>query len=416
MEQVTSDPRTREPGRLAALDGLRGVAAVVVLLHHTFLLNPFWPGGPTAKPAPTGSWLWWLNYTPLKPFTAGWESVMLFFVLSGVVLTLPVLGRRGFDWIAYYPRRIVRLMLPVFGSVLLAAMLVMAIPQISTQPAKSWFSRSSTPNFGWGDIVQAFDVLGGDGQINNPLWSLRWELLFSLLLPVFVALAVLLRRWWIGCFAGVGVVVWLGVYSGSGAATYLPVFFLGALLATRLDDLQRGIASINAGRMRHLVWAGLFGFAVLMMVASWLTSPLLQGAREVTNVLRALAPLAAVLLVICAMGWSPLRRALGWAPTQALGKISFSLYLVHVPVLIFTVYLLSGAPLAVAQVVGALLSVVVATGFWWLLESRSNAIGKRFGAWVSRRVPQLHAVEPSVSTVRPASPVQEPARESESAR
>ena len=52
-------------------------------------------------------------------------------------------------------------------------------------PTATWLSNSSTPNFGWEYIVKGWDLLGGDGQINNPLWSLRWELVFSLALPIF---------------------------------------------------------------------------------------------------------------------------------------------------------------------------------------------------------------------------------------
>ena len=106
--------------------------------------------------------------------------MIVFFVLCGLVVTLPVVRQRGFDWIAYFPRRVVRLMVPVVASVLLAAALfVMAIPQHDAA-LRTWQNHSSTPNFGWEYIVKAWDLLGGDGQINNPLWSLRWELLLAL--------------------------------------------------------------------------------------------------------------------------------------------------------------------------------------------------------------------------------------------
>lgn len=52
--------------RLTALDGLRGVAAVVVVLHHTFYLNPAWPGTQGGAAVASGSVMWWLSYTPLK--------------------------------------------------------------------------------------------------------------------------------------------------------------------------------------------------------------------------------------------------------------------------------------------------------------------------------------------------------------
>lgn len=135
--------------RLTALDGLRGLAAVIVVFHHALYTNPAFPGTPGGGAAPAGSVMWWISYTPLKFLTAGAESVIVFFVLSGLVVTLPVVRHRGFDWVAYFPRRVVRLMVPVTASVLLAAAWVAAIPQISTQPTGTWLSNSSTPDFSW---------------------------------------------------------------------------------------------------------------------------------------------------------------------------------------------------------------------------------------------------------------------------
>ena len=117
-------------GRFTSLDGLRGVAALVVLAHHALLVSPaisalFIPGGEPPRP---GSALWWLTYSPLKLTNAGPEAVVLFFVLSGFVLAIPVL-RGGFNWLAYFPRRFVRLMLPVAGAVALASVLILIHPQ-----------------------------------------------------------------------------------------------------------------------------------------------------------------------------------------------------------------------------------------------------------------------------------------------
>ena len=172
----------------------------------------------------------WMSFSPLKIFTAGTESVIVFFVLSGLVVSIPAL-KHGFDWFAYFPRRIARLMLPVIGSVLVAAAFVAAIPQNSTQEAGTWLSRSSTPSFSWEHILSAMDLFGGDAQINNPLWSLRWEVIFSLLLPVFVILAALLKRWWLAGIAGALLLTWAGISTGADSLSYLPAFFVGAMIA-----------------------------------------------------------------------------------------------------------------------------------------------------------------------------------------
>jgi peptidoglycan/LPS O-acetylase OafA/YrhL len=57
-----------------------------------------------------------LSYTPLHLVWAGPEAVLVFFVLSGLVLSAATQGRSDFRWSAYYPSRLMRLYLPVeFG-------------------------------------------------------------------------------------------------------------------------------------------------------------------------------------------------------------------------------------------------------------------------------------------------------------
>lgn len=83
--------------RVLSLDGLRGLGALqVFLLHIDIMVKPFDEGGvPSLFP--------------------GVASVMVFFILSGIVLSLVPfkhLNDGDFDWLGYYPRRIVRLCIP----------------------------------------------------------------------------------------------------------------------------------------------------------------------------------------------------------------------------------------------------------------------------------------------------------------
>jgi peptidoglycan/LPS O-acetylase OafA/YrhL len=372
-------------GRLAALDGVRGIAALIVLAHHSLYTNPAFPGSPGAGNVVVGSPMWWISYTPLKLATAGWESVIVFFVLSGLVVTLPVVRKAGFDWIAYFPRRVVRLMVPVIASVLVAAAFVVAIPQISTQAKGTWLTHSSTPAFSWEYIVRAWDLLGGDGHINNPLWSLRWELIFSLALPVFVIAALAMRKWWIGGLAGAVVLTWLGVRTGSGALSYLPAFFVGAVIAVRLDAVRNFADRMNTRKSRHLFWFVMAVGGAMLMIAPWLFGPGIADMAELTHALKGLAPLGAAAIVVSAIGWAPLRALFESRPLQFAGKISFSLYLVHVPIIIFSTYLFAGAFWYVPLLFAVPVAILVATGFTWLVEKRSHGWSRAVGAWASER-------------------------------
>ena len=90
--------RSGSRGRIASLDGLRGLAAATVLFTHVLLAGIAFHAY-DARDAP----VW-----------AGNVAVGVFFVLSGFVLTLPS-TRRAENWVAYYPARLLRLYLPVWG-------------------------------------------------------------------------------------------------------------------------------------------------------------------------------------------------------------------------------------------------------------------------------------------------------------
>lgn len=90
--------------RILSLDGLRGLGALMVFLYHVdIMVKPFGAGGPSLFP--------------------GTASVMVFFILSGIVLSLVPfkrMGSGGYDWLGYYPRRVVRLCVPLFAAIALA--------------------------------------------------------------------------------------------------------------------------------------------------------------------------------------------------------------------------------------------------------------------------------------------------------
>src|SRR5262249_34360593 len=122
-------------GRVRSLDGLRGVAALVVVMSHSMLLIP------SVDAASLGSHrrdlAWWFTYTPLHATLASEEAVGVFFVLSGFVLPR-AFDRALFSWRAYYPSRLVRLYLPVIGALAFAALTVAFLPRSALGNASVW--------------------------------------------------------------------------------------------------------------------------------------------------------------------------------------------------------------------------------------------------------------------------------------
>jgi peptidoglycan/LPS O-acetylase OafA/YrhL len=82
----------------------------------------------------------------------------------------------------------------------------------------------------------------------------------------------------------------------------------------------------------------------------------------------------AVIVFLCAIHWPPFRRFLSSPAMRRLGAISFSLYLVHEPVIVALAYLTGGAPWAIP--IGIVLALVIAYGFWWLIEKRIHRLSR----------------------------------------
>ena len=355
--------------RLPALDGLRGVAALVVLAFHVLLLSPtFAAPAPGVRPEDPS---WWLTHTPLYLLWAGPQAVFLFFVLSGFVLALPATVA-SVRWRSYYPQRLVRLYLPVWGSLLFAAALAAAVPRPDHTGLSDWYA-SHVPVVGPGEAVRDGLLLFGAGWLNSPLWSLQWEVLFSLLLPLYLVLARAFRRlWWVklvGLLAVVAVaqVVW------RPEVLYLSMFGFGVLMAferERLAAAARALAGARTGRLLAVACALLLTVEAALLVVG-LDSGLVRAAAL------PLQMLGACLAVALALHWAPARRALSAPWAQWVGVRSFSLYLVHEPIAVLSGALWPGLPVLVHLALVLPVALLVAHGFHRVVESPAHRLSRR---------------------------------------
>lgn len=364
--------------RYTSLDGLRGVAALVVLLHHLSMTIPsialtYYP---SATLLPVGSPVWWLTNTPLKVLTAGTEGVLVFFVLSGFVLALAPLRNESFDWVGYYPQRVARLYLPTLAALVLAAVLAL-LPRDGSAFSGPFLHGLADAQLGWGSLLKDASILfGSPFLVNPPMWSLVWEVWFSLLLPAFIAIALLVRQWWIAVLLGITLPV-LGFLLGQDWLFYLPVFLVGVGLARGRAQLGLVADRIAALRWGSALWAVLLVAGILALICGWLwrgANLRSDGDAAVQFPISILG--AALITVVCA--YSPLaKRFLTLAPVAWLGRISFSLYLVHLPIVLAVAYLVGegGWPLTVAIALPG--SLAVAYLFYRWVERPSHLLAKR---------------------------------------
>ncbi|HEY0215633.1 MAG TPA: acyltransferase [Cellulomonas sp.] len=372
-------------GRLRSLDGLRGVAALVVLVHHSLLLTPALMAVYSDPHAPRSALVQAVTASPLHLLWDGEVGVQVFFVLSGFVLTVAATRGRH-RWGPYYPQRLLRLYLPVWAAVVLAVALRVAVPVGSTTGLSPWLTFHG--DVGRSGVLADLGLLVGPaGSTMTALWSLRWEVVFSLLLPVFVLGATRLRRWTAVTLVALATVAWVGAATGPadqpyalGALYQLPLFAVGCVLAA---DRER--ITTAARRWGTTASAGVLMAVVLLTSSYWLVD--LAGVRAdlpvaVVALTRVLQAAGAALLVVAALG--PLAQGLGHPAVHWLGTRSFSLYLVHEPVVV-AVGSLTGWTSPAVLVLTVPVALLLAEGFWRVVERPSHRLARAVGGWLDAR-------------------------------
>ena len=302
--------------RLAGLDGVRGLAALFVVVNHIFLRA--FPGYPR----------------PRAPFWAGWFvygrfAVVVFIVLSGFSLALSP-ARHGWrlDAVSRFAHRRVRRILPAYWAALLfslaVAWLVLPPPGQALPDAKSVIVN--------GLLVQN---LVGARTPNRSFWSMAVEAQLYLAFPV---LLLMVRRW--GAILMVAAVTLVVVTVGilGPHVTRLDTFVidsppdLAALFAVGV--MSAGIVGASAAR-RSWPWTRLALAAAAPVLALIVWRGSVWTLDHLFWVDLALGPAVACLLVALATGRpARLLRLLDTRPLRSLGTSSYSLYLTHGPIVV----------------------------------------------------------------------------------
>lgn len=352
--------------RIAAFDGLRGVAAVIVVLfHYLCLLHP------SLTPSMSEQ-VHWLADTPLHVLWNGRFSVAVFFVLSGFVMAAAAERRRN-ALIANSITRYLRLALPVTASCLLAWGWLTAFPD-SAQSMKDTIAAPSRwlaftyqepilpPWYAVADGMAA-NFVRGYSRFNNVLWTMQIELLGSLAIFLLYAFTQGLARLLSLVAAGAAVLLWFSdAYMG---------FVFGAALyeAHRRDLLRTAPAVVSVAALGAAVVLGGPGEGVHLRLG-------LPDVPEQWHLGRSrgvMLGIAAALLIYAVLTLPLLARALVRPIPLFLGRISFGLYLVHVPPL-YTIVAwayLQGVPEIVLGLIYVVSVVVLAWAFTLIVDEPS---------------------------------------------
>ena len=300
--------------RLVGLDGIRGLAALYVVINHVFLRA--FPGYPVDH-APF--WAAWMSY--------GRFAVVVFIVLSGFSLALaPARRRWRLDGISQFARRRAMRILPAYWGALAFSLAVAWL--IVPQPGHGMPDAKSVVVNGL--LVQ--NIVGGHSP-NAAFWSMAVEAQLYLLFPVL--LLIVRRRSALTMLAAVTLVVAaVGIFGPHIAKVHTFVIQsapdLAALFAVGI--LSAGIVGTSSAR-RSWPWAWLALAAAAPVVATMWWQGSVWTLDHVFWVDLALGPAIACLLAALATGHpARLLRTLDAKPIRNLGLSSYSLYLTHAPI------------------------------------------------------------------------------------
>lgn len=302
---------------------------MVVVLGHWLATAPAWGQDTFAMPG-YGA-LNALKYSPLRLISAAPEAVIVFFVLSGFVLALP--GRPAYG--SFLVRRASRIYPAAWVALAGAALLATATGSSWVTDAPDIVNAASVGPLDVVGLVGHADLLRGSDslRVDGVVWSLVHELRVSLVFPLLVAATAVLGSRWACTLAVLVSLLALhrtGGHPGldlTGTAAYLACFVTGISLARERDRLLSLCRRLPRTR-RHALWIA----AVLL-----LTSPYTVGARTdafVSTGLAILLPTAGAAFLIILAQTPGAQRPLRSRAPLFLGRISYSLYLWHFPVLL----------------------------------------------------------------------------------
>ncbi|WP_075619978.1 acyltransferase family protein [Paenisporosarcina indica] len=380
--------------RIESLDSLRGVAALIVVIFHCLTSYVIFYNA--NNHVFENKVMEVITLSPLKIVWAGNEAVLLFFVLSGFVLSLPVFNGKPQLYSAYIVKRFFRIYIPYIVIMLVSTLLAVTFFDFKENAGLSeiyenrWDHQVTLKAF----VSFLFMIPEDLSNVNGVVWSLFHEMRISIVFPLFVliiykykfiksfTLSMALIIFGIAFFQGLKTLTdnefVESIWSDFTMSAWFTVFFVcGSILA----KYRNRVEFIN--RTKWWVKLGVFVFSLILINSKGFLIPLNLNFWMIEQ---GIALIGIIILFVVILNSDLADKLLTRKPLLWLGKVSYSLYLVHVPVIMVTTILLRNIiTLEWSFVVAVILSLVVAEITYKWVEAPTIKIGKRLSDLIINR-------------------------------
>lgn len=383
-----------DTNRIESLDSLRGIASLIVVIFHSLISFILFYNANYDNVFETDS-LALFTLSPLRVLWAGNEAVLLFFVLSGFVLSIPVFKGKNQIYTAYLTKRFFRIYFPYIIVVTVSVVLATLFRGYNNVEGLSsiYYGR-------WDNDPSLESILGYifmipiDTNANGVVWTLFHEMRISIVLPIFLFIIYKFKfiksfvlTMSISVFAFVffyvlNVIVHNDtlsiIFDDFSMSAYYSIFFVfGAFLSRYREQIS------FISRKQWWIKLGLFILSLLLINNRWMLLPL---NLDITMIENAISAIGILIIFALVLNSTFANKLLTSKPLLWLGKVSFSLYLVHIPVIMLTtIFLGKIVPIEMAFLVAIILSLPVAGLTYMLVEVPAIKIGKTMSNKITKK-------------------------------
>jgi len=312
--------------RIKELDSIRGLAALTVVFGHFCLMLPSLPNS--------------IKFSPLRFLWAGGEAVIVFYVLSGFVLSMALYHSKTNYW-GYLIKRFVRIYIPYYFWIIITFALFILFSPYEVAGLRDWFYDR------WQGSITKIDIINHIVLLNNfftenynpVIWSLAQEMRISIVFPLlfllfyklswkktilialsFSLISVFLNMLHIGKAEG--------FYNGYADTLHFTSMFMVGML---LFKYQEKLIYLYQNMKKYKK-----GFLIALGIILYLYSILIYGffRNDTTFLFKDWGVVMGVsIFIIMAMSNLKIKAFLNKSVFVYLGEISYSIYLCHFPIM-----------------------------------------------------------------------------------